>query len=69
MRAKLPPGWTVGDKTGLGNHGTINDVGIIWPPAGVAILLAIYLTNTDKPIAQRAAIIQEIGRLAAAVAR
>jgi beta-lactamase class A len=69
MRAKLPPGWIVGDKTGLGNHGTINDVGIIWPPDGAPILLAIYLTNSDKPIAQRAAILQEIGRLTAAVAR
>jgi beta-lactamase class A len=69
MRAKLPPGWIVGDKTGLGNHGTINDVGIIWPPDGAPILLAIYLTNSDKPIAQRAAILQEIGRLTAAGAR
>jgi beta-lactamase class A len=70
MRAKkLPRGWTVGDKTGLGNHDTINDVGIIWPRDGVAILLTIYLTNTDKPIAQLAVIHQEVGRLVSAVAR
>jgi beta-lactamase class A len=69
MRAKLPPDWIVGDKTGLGNHGTINDIGIIWPPDGVPVLLTIYLTSTERSIAQRAAIVQEIGRLAAAVAR
>jgi beta-lactamase class A len=69
MRAKLPPDWVVGDKTGLGNHGTINDIGIIWPPDGVPVLLTIYLTSTERSIAQRAAIVQEIGRLAAAVAR
>jgi beta-lactamase class A len=69
MRAKLPPGWTVGDKTGLGERGTMNDVGVIWPPDGVPILLAVYLTNTEQPIPQRAAIHQEIGRLVDAVAR
>jgi beta-lactamase class A len=69
MRARLPKGWTVGDKTGLGEHGSTNDVGIIWPPDNAPILLAIYLTNTDKPIAERAAIIQEIGRLVASAAR
>ena len=69
MRAKLPSGWTVGDKTGLGERGTMNDVGVIWPPDGVPILLAIYLTNSEKPMPQRAAIHQEIGRLVALAAR
>jgi len=70
MRAKLPDGWTVGDKTGLGERGTMNDVGVIWPPDGVPNLLAIYLTNSSgKPIQHRAAVHQEIGRLVAAAAR
>ena len=69
MRAKLPDGWTVGDKTGLGERGTMNDVGVIWPPDGVPVLLAIYLTNSGKPIQLRAAVHQEIGRLVAAAAR
>jgi beta-lactamase class A len=59
----------VGDKTGLGERGTMNDVGVIWPPDGVPILLAIYLTNRGKPIQHRAAVHQEIGRLVAAAAR
>ncbi len=32
LRAGVPPGWRVGDKTGTGNHGTTNDVAIVWPP-------------------------------------
>jgi beta-lactamase class A len=32
LRAGLPPDWTVGDKTGSGERGAINDVAIAWPP-------------------------------------
>ena len=33
LRAGLPATWKVGDKTGSGNHGTTNDIAILWPPA------------------------------------
>lgn len=31
LRAGLPKGWTVGDKTGTGSNGSVNDVAIVWP--------------------------------------
>ncbi|GGE05089.1 beta-lactamase [Polymorphobacter glacialis] len=31
LRAGLPKGWKVGDKTGTGGHGSVNDVAIVWP--------------------------------------
>ena len=65
----MPPGWIVGDKTGAGERGTINDVGVIWPPDGAPILLAIYLTGSEKPQAARAKIHRDVGRLVAAAAR
>lgn len=38
LRAGAPPAWTVGDKTGSGwGNGTpnrVNDVAVLWPPAG-----------------------------------
>lgn len=47
IRAGVPEGWTVGDKTGsCGN--AFNDIGIIWPPSGPAFVLAIYI---DRPTA------------------
>jgi beta-lactamase class A len=47
MRAHLPAGWRVGDKTGSGERGSTNDVGVIWPANGGApIVVAIYLTGT-----------------------
>ena len=32
LRAGLPAGWRTGDKTGSGERGTTNDVGVVWPP-------------------------------------
>jgi beta-lactamase class A len=31
LRAGLPKRWKVGDKTGTGSNGTVNDVAIVWP--------------------------------------
>ncbi len=41
VRAALPPGWTTADKTGSGDYGSTNDVGIAYGPAGERLLLAI----------------------------
>ena len=36
MRAGLPPGWTSADKTGTGDYGSTNDIGIAYGPADPA---------------------------------
>jgi beta-lactamase class A len=41
MRAGLPPGWTIADKTGSGDFGSTNDVGIAYGPDGRRVLLAV----------------------------
>ncbi|PTB22567.1 class A beta-lactamase [Trinickia symbiotica] len=48
IRAAVPAGWDVGDKTGTGDHGTANDIAVIWPPSRKPIVLAIYHTQ-EKP--------------------
>nr|WP_241522164.1 class A beta-lactamase [Chimaeribacter californicus] len=45
IRAGVPAGWEVGDKTGSGDYGTTNDLAIIWPPHGKPLVLAIYFTQ------------------------
>ena len=45
IRAGLPAGWKVGDKTGTGTRGTANDVAIFWPAGRAPVLLAVYLTG------------------------
>ncbi|KUL38929.1 class A beta-lactamase [Streptomyces sp. NRRL F-4489] len=46
IRAGLPPGWTVADKTGTGDYGRANDVAIIWPPHMAPLVIAL---QSDRP--------------------
>jgi beta-lactamase class A len=62
LRAGLPEGWRVGDKTGAGERGTTNDVGIIWPPERAPVLIAAYLTETAAPGPDRNAALAAVGR-------
>jgi len=56
MRAGLPPGWTTADKTGSGDYGSTNDVGVAYDPAGRRILLAMMTrSQVNDPKAQKSA--------------
>jgi len=46
FRAVMPAGWKVADKTGSGDHGTNNDIGVLWTPDGKPIVVTSYLTET-----------------------
>src|SRR6478609_4495801 len=48
MRAGLPPGWSTADKTGSGDYGSTNDVGIAYGPAGERVLIAILTRSQAK---------------------
>ena len=48
IRAGVPKTWLVGDKTGTGEYGTTNDIGIIYPPGCKPIVVAIYFTQGIK---------------------
>ena len=53
MRAGLPPGWTTADKTGSGDYGSANDIGIAWGPDGQHVLLAMMTRSAaDDPAAE-----------------
>jgi beta-lactamase class A len=66
LRAGLPPGWRVGDKTGMGANGATNDVAIVWPVDRPPVLVAAYLTETAAALADRNAALAEVGRVTAA---
>ncbi|WP_454830807.1 class A beta-lactamase [Pseudoxanthomonas wuyuanensis] len=56
LRAGLPAGWQVGDKTGTadnGSNGTSNDIAILWPPGRAPLLLTCYLTESPLSAAAR----------------
>lgn len=53
MRAGALTGWTVADKTGSGDYGVANDIGLIWSPTCKPIILAIYTVRSEKDAARR----------------
>jgi beta-lactamase class A len=62
LRAGLPKDWRVGDKTGSGERGTTNDVGLVWPPQHAPVIVSIYLTGTPATSGQRNATLANVGR-------
>jgi beta-lactamase class A len=65
VRAGLPAGWRVGDKTGAGENGTTNDVAVIWAPERAPVIVSIYLTETQANGEQRNATLAAVGRAVA----
>ncbi|WP_200882102.1 class A beta-lactamase [Nocardia brasiliensis] len=41
VRAGVPQGWKVADKTGTGEYGTLNDIAIAWPPDRAPLVLSL----------------------------
>ena len=67
FRAGLPPGWEAGDKTGSGEQGTTNDVGLLWAPdrpEEPALILTVYLTQSQATPEARNAAIADVVRVA-----
>jgi beta-lactamase class A len=50
LRAGLPREWRVGDKTGTGVRGAVNDIAIAFPPGRPPILIACYLSGSPAPL-------------------
>lgn len=65
LRAGLPADWLVGDKTGAGDFGTMNDVAILRPPGRAPIVVTVYLTGSKASWDDREAVIAEVGRIVA----
>jgi beta-lactamase class A len=63
IRAGLPSNWRAGDKTGSGANATTNTIGILWPPGGAPILVAVYYTQSNASADARNAVHAEIGRI------
>lgn len=61
LRAALPAGWRIADKTGNGGHGSRGIVAVIWPPNRAPLVAAVYLCDTAAAIDARNAAIAHIG--------
>ncbi len=67
LRAGVPRGWRVGDKTGSGPNNVTNDVGVIWPPGRAPVVVAAYYAEARASDDEREAVLAEVGRLASTV--
>ena len=61
LRAALPAGWRIADKTGAGGHGSRGIVAVIWPPERPPLVAAIYIAETKASMGARNAAIARIG--------
>ncbi|TDQ54323.1 class A beta-lactamase [Actinorugispora endophytica] len=59
IRAGVPDGWEVGDKTGNANYGTRNDIAVLWPPNGDPIVLAVMSSRDAEDAEHDDALIAE----------
>ena len=50
IRAGLPAGWSIADKTGAGDYASTNDIGVAFGPDGERLLLSVMTrTRSDDP--------------------
>ena len=66
LRAGVPDGWRIADKTGSGGNNATNDIAVIWPPGRAPIIVAAYYTEARASEDERNAVLSEVGRLATA---
>ena len=69
IRAGVPSGWRVGDKTGTGDYASASAVAILWPPAGAPIALAVLTTRPAKDAKVDNALIAEAAKVVAGTLR
>lgn len=66
IRAGLPPGWSIADKTGSGDYASTNDIGVAYGPHSERLLLAVMTRKrSDDPKADSSDdLIADVTRLA-----
>jgi len=61
LRAKLPEGWQIADRSGAGGHGTRGVIALLRPTEGAPLVVAIYMDGRKHDLKTRDAAIAEIG--------
>jgi beta-lactamase class A len=69
IRAGVPRGWKVGDKSGTGGYGSRNDIAVIWPPGAKPLVLAILSTRPRMDAAPSDELVAAAARIAVAALR
>ncbi|MEV6876650.1 class A beta-lactamase [Amycolatopsis sp. NPDC051128] len=59
IRAGIPQGWRVANKTGTGEYGTLNDIGVVWPPNSAPLAVSIMSSKSTTDAKYDEALIAE----------
>ncbi|MFE9746943.1 class A beta-lactamase [Saccharothrix saharensis] len=59
VRAGVPQGWTVADKTGTGDYGTVNDIAVVRPPDAAPLVVSIMSSKATADAAYDQALLAE----------
>jgi beta-lactamase class A len=65
LRAGLPKGWRIGNKTGNNGKDAAGDIGVVWPPSGGPLLLCVYTRGGTPTVAQFETVFTNIAQLVA----
>ncbi|GHE06286.1 class A beta-lactamase [Streptomyces alanosinicus] len=65
--AGLPHGWVLADKTGTGDYGTANDIGVAWTTRGTPVLLTVLSAQAAQDGTADDALVAEAARIVARV--
>lgn len=63
LRTILPAGWSIADRSGAGGNGSRAITAIIWAKSREAIIICIYLTQTNLSMEERNGVIRQIGEI------
>ena len=63
IRASVPQGWPVGDKTGTCGHGGANDVAVVFPPKGAPIYVSVFTDGDQTPHKIKEQAIAEVAKI------
>jgi beta-lactamase class A len=67
VRAGVPEGWQVADKSGSGGYGTRNDVAVVRPPGRAPIVIAVMSSRSEQAAPQVDALLADATRAVVAV--
>lgn len=62
VRAGVPRGWKVADKTRHSNYGRANDIAVTWPPTGSPLVIAVMTDRIGYHAHARYSIIADTAR-------
>ncbi len=63
IRAGVPKGWIVADKTGSGDYGVTNDIAVIWPAHCAPLVITIYYVSGKQDAPKQEAALASAARL------